>query len=102
MLTLRSVDGEDTVRAPADVFHLLAGMDLESRPVMQLLPKPQQLFLGDLQLVELAVERELDRARQHQLLAWILRHRAAELVLLERDVSQFPLDGSERGADAAR
>ncbi len=100
--SLGGFDGERAVRFPADALDLFLGVDRQAGTAVQLLPELDDLLLGHLQLVEFPVQREFDGTRHDDLLARILGHGAAELVLLERHVAEFPLDRAQRRADPRR
>src|ERR1700730_12541177 len=65
-------------------------------------PEREQVFLGGFCLLEFAVHGKFDRAGHHQLLAWILGDRTADLILFECKVIEFALDGAEGCADTCR
>src|SRR5882762_3055650 len=101
VLDFGRLDREGAIRFLADILDFLARVDLESRLPVQLLPEAEELLFGDLELVELAVHRELDGTREDQLLTRILGDGAPEFVLLDRDVGELALDGAKRRADAS-
>ena len=76
------VHDERTVGGALDAVEGDAAGERQLVPGRQRLPQLDQLFLDELALLDAAVQRQLDRVGEHQLLARVLRDRAADRVLL--------------------
>src|SRR5437588_484607 len=102
ILAIGRRDGEDAVLALLDVFHLFTLAHLEIRALQDLVPEGDQLFLAQLQLLEFSVQRKFHGTGQHEFLAGILGHGAADLTFINSDVVEFFLRGAEASADSRR
>src|SRR6267378_4313391 len=99
MLPFGGCDDEDSVIAFLHVLDLFVLEAFEIGAFENLFPEGNQIFLGEFRFLEFSVHREFDGAGHHQLLTGIFRDSSPNFALVEGDVIEFFLDGTQGGAD---